>query len=95
MVESLPGCKFHPRIPGEALQKAHTEAAVPFSPTSSLVSIGAGCLRSVHLICTLSMLEGNYQRSLVYSFLKVSVFFPSDIGILPLFIIDPNKEHIL
>jgi len=80
MVESLPGCKFHPTTPGEALQKAYAEAAVSFSPTSSLVSIGAGRLRSVHLICTLSMLEGNYQRSLVYSFLKVSIFFPTDTG---------------
>ena len=76
MVESLPGCKFHARTPGEALQKAYAKVAIPFFPTSSLVSIGAGRLRSVHLICTLSMLEGNYQRSLVYSFLKVKHIFP-------------------
>ena len=81
MVEFLPGCKFHASTPGEAFQKAHAEAAIPFSPTSSLVSIGAGRLCSVRLICTLSMLEGNYQRSLVYSFLKVSIFFPTDVGI--------------
>lgn len=81
MAESLPRCKFHPSTPGETLQKAYAEAAVPFSPTSSLVSIGAGPLRSVHLICTLSMLEGNYQRTLVYSFLKVSMSFPTDTGI--------------
>lgn len=85
MVESLPGCKFHASTTGEAVQKAYAEAAVPFSPTSSLVSIGAGRLRSVDLIYTLSMLEGNLQRSLVYSFLKVKLILPP-----PISVVDPS-----
>lgn len=88
MVESLSGCKFHPTAAGEALQKAYVEAAVPFFPTSSLVSIGAGRFRSVHLICTLSMLEGNYQRTLVYSFLKVKHILPHGYRYLTPLILD-------